>query len=56
MGGSRLTNFRFADDIMLVGAARAQIRHMLEDLTRRAGEAGLNLHMGMTKIASNVVN
>ena len=56
VGSRRLTNLRFADDIMLIGATRAQVRHMLEDLTVRAGEAGLTLHMGKTKILSNVVD
>eukprot|EP00959_Pyramimonas_sp_CCMP1952_P371647 7782480-Pyramimonas_sp.AAC.1 len=56
LGGKRLTHLWFADDIMLVGTSRAQMRHTLEDLTARAGEAGLKLHMGKTKILSNVVD
>ena len=54
--GDILCNLCFADDILLVGATRAQIRHMLGDLSTRAGEAGLKLHAGKTKIVSNVVN
>ena len=54
LGGRRLTNLRFADDILLIGATRAQVRHMLEDLSARAGKDGLKLHMGKTKILSNV--
>ena len=52
----RLTNLRFADDILLVGQTRAATKHMLEDLAVQAGRVGLKLHLGKTKILSNVQN
>eukprot|EP00959_Pyramimonas_sp_CCMP1952_P218022 4559705-Pyramimonas_sp.AAC.1 len=54
VGTRRLTNLRFADDIMLIGSSRAHVRRMLEDLSVRAGESGLKLHSGKTKILSYV--
>ena len=54
VGFDMLQNLRFADDVMLIGATRAQILHMLEDLTLEASKVGLKLHMGRTKIMSNV--
>ena len=49
-----LQNLRFADDVLLFGSTRAQIRNMLEDLSIEAGRVGLKLHMGKTKILSNM--
>ena len=45
-----LNNLRFADDLLLIGSSRAQVRHMLEDLAAEAAKVGLKLHMGKTKI------
>ena len=45
-------NLRFADDLLLIGSSRAQVKHMLEDLVLEAGKVGLKLHMGKTKIFS----
>ena len=53
MGSHTLTNLRFADDILLFGTSRAQVRRMLKYLDERARAAGLKLHMGKTKILSN---
>jgi hypothetical protein len=49
-----LSNLRFADDVLLIGKARAQVRQMLEDMVTNASAVGLKLHMGKTKILSNV--
>ena len=51
-----LTNLRFADDILLLGSTRAQVRRMLEDLNDAAAEVGLKIHTGKTKIMSNMQN
>ena len=47
-----LNNLRFADELLLIGHSRAQVKHMLEDLSREAGKVGLKLHMGKTQILS----
>ena len=39
-----IQNLRFADDILLVAKSLPQVRGMLEDLSREASSAGLNLH------------
>ena len=49
-----LQNLRFADDLLLVARTLSQARHMLEDLMRQAGSAGLQVHMGKTKILCNI--
>ena len=46
-----LTNLRFADDILLLGSTRAQVRRMLEDLSEAAAEVGLKIHTGNRKLA-----
>ena len=48
-----LTNLRFADDLLLVASSEKQIRTMLEDLMKEAGEVGLQIHTGKTKILAN---
>ena len=51
---SQLTNLRFADDVLLIGGAQLQIKKMLGDVRRVAGEVGLLLHPGKkTKILTN---
>jgi len=52
VGANLLNNLRFADDLLLIGGSRAQVKHMLEDLALEAGRVGLKLHMGKTKILS----
>jgi len=49
----RLTNLRFADDILLIGTSQQMITTMLEDLQLAAGRVGLELHLGKTKILTN---
>jgi hypothetical protein len=53
VGGKRLTNLRFADDVILVASSKKQITTMLEDLATAAAEVGLQIHMGKTKVLSN---
>ena len=45
-----LTNFRFADDVLLVASSRADVRKMITDLRREALTFGLKMHFGKTKI------
>ena len=49
----RLTNLRFADDILLFAISKADIRKMLTELQEAASTVGLQLHMGKTKIMTN---
>jgi hypothetical protein len=49
----RLTNLRFADDVLLVGSSLQQVSTMLEDLAAAAGKVGLELHPYKTKILAN---
>ena len=53
MGSTRLTNLRFADDILLIATSKQDIVTMLSDLWVAAGSVGLELHMGKTKILTN---
>ena len=49
----RLTNLRFADDILLIGRSLHHVRTMLRDLVQDAGKVGLEIHPGKTKILNN---
>ena len=49
----RLTNLRFADDVLLVASSRSQLQNMIEGLMVEASAVGLEMHMGKTKILSN---
>ena len=49
----RLTNLRFADDILLFATSRQHITNMLTDLSIEAGKLGLQLHPDKTKILHN---
>ena len=48
-----LTNLRFADDLLLVGRPLKQARSMLEELEAEVKKAGLEIHLGKTKIMNN---
>ena len=50
---SRMTNLRFADDILLMGRTLPQIRNMLSDVAGESARVGLELHPGKTKILHN---
>ena len=49
----RLTNLRFADDILLLAGSLNHLTHMLTDLITEARKAGLELHPDKTKIMHN---
>ena len=51
--GCRLTNLRFADDILILASSRRQLQHMMQDLIDAAHEGGLSIHLGKTKVLSN---
>ena len=45
-GRERLTNLRFADDLLMTGRSRKQVAKMLEDLSNASRHIGLDVHMG----------
>ena len=50
IGTEPLNSLRCADDLLLIGRCRTQVRHILEELAQEAGTIGPRLHMGKTKI------
>ena len=48
--GRKMTNLRFADDILLTARTLPQIKKMLGDVADAAGKVGLELHPGKAKI------
>ena len=46
----RLTNLRYADDILLVGRSLPQIKQMIADVAVEGAKIGLQLHSDKTKI------
>ena len=48
-----MTNLRFADDVLLVARSLHQAHQMLLDLAKEAAKAGLEIHLGKTKIMNN---
>ena len=53
--GEKLTNLRFADDILITARTLPQIKKMLQDVSDAAKEVGLGLHPDKTKILHNNV-
>jgi hypothetical protein len=50
----RLTNLRFADDILLTAPSLNQITRLLADLSRAASQHGLHIHPTKTKVLTNI--
>ncbi len=50
INGRNLTNFRFADDIVLFGNSLKEIKIMLNELEMTSKEAGLSVNKNKTKI------
>ena len=50
---TRLTNLRFADDVLVVGSSLKQVTEMLLLLKTETGKCGLELHPEKTKIISS---
>ena len=53
MAETRITNLRFADDILLIARTLPEIRQMIADIIEEGGEIGLELHPEKTKIQHN---
>jgi hypothetical protein len=51
--GDRLTNLRFADDLILVASSREQLTAMVQNLMDAVQKVGLELHPGKTKVLTN---
>ena len=51
--GERLTNLRFADDILLVASSKSDIKKMMCKLQDEALKFGLQMHCGKTKVLTN---
>ena len=49
----KLTNLRFADDILLIARTLPQLKSMLQDVADAASEVGLELHPDKTNILHN---
>ena len=47
---------RFADDVLIFAASRAQLQRMLTDLMKFSGDEGLEMHADKTKILTNKIN
>lgn len=53
VGGIRLTNLRFADDIVLFADTSAELEIMLKDLSAASLEIGLKMNRSKTKVMTN---
>ena len=49
----RLTNLRFADDVLLVARSLKVLKCMMGGMRRAVAEVGLEMHFGKTKILAN---
>ena len=55
INGIRLSNLRFADDIMMFAESEEKLKDMLEDLNNEGKRDGMKLHKEKTKIMCNEV-
>ena len=53
VGERRLTNLRFADDIVLFSSSASELGQMLEQLNAASREVGLEMNMSKTKLMTN---
>lgn len=53
IGSKRLTNLRFADDIVLFASTSAELQQMLQDLSMASREVGLHMNMTKTQTMTN---
>lgn len=51
--GKRLTNLRFADDIVLFAPNASELQEMLQELSTASFEVGLRMNQSKTKVMSN---
>ena len=52
--GTRLTNLRFADAVLLIGGSMTLIKRMISDVRNIALATGLEIHPDKTKILNNL--
>ena len=52
-GHERLTNLRFADDVLLIASSKRQLTRMMHELMEACGRVGLVMHPDKTKILTN---
>ena len=55
MTDEKLTNLRFADDVLLIARTLPQLKMMLQDIIDAANAVGLQLHPDKTKILHNSI-
>ena len=55
ISGVKLSNLRFADDIMLFAEGEDKLKDMLEDLNNKGKRGGMKLSKKKTKIICNEV-
>lgn len=53
VGGKRLTNLRFADDIILFASTAHELQQMLQELSTASLEVGLQMNRSKTQCMSN---
>lgn len=53
INGRRLTNLRFADDVILFAKTAKDLGHMMEELSNTCQKAGLTVNISKTKIMTN---
>ena len=53
IGGRRITNFRFADDIDGVGGSEEELSHLVKCLDETCEAAGMEISGGKTKVMTN---
>ena len=52
----KLTNLRFADDLIWLASSKKQLETMIGELIQAVARVGLELHMGKTKVLTNQVS
>ncbi|XP_050561583.1 uncharacterized protein LOC126912619 [Spodoptera frugiperda] len=55
VGEKRLTNLRFADDIVLFSSSASELGGMINELSRASLEVGLKMNMSKTKLMTNSI-
>ncbi|XKL63185.1 hypothetical protein PGB90_005549 [Kerria lacca] len=53
INGEKVSNLRFADDVVIIAGSFNQLEEMLHELDNQGREAGLNINTNKTKILTN---